>query len=136
MSKALKRSRTITKDKKKVVQLQTPDSALDPLSLLMKKADEENGKRYGKQESDTKQNKKKKRLVKSQKTVRVVQKPQVSMMAMAMRLFFIQSLKRFLASGEMQSKYLRKFEVSSNSQINFRWWHSRNYLPDLGYNCR
>ena len=35
-------------------------------------------------------------------------------MAIAMRHFFIKSLKRFLASGEMRSKYLFKFEVSLN----------------------
>ena len=34
------------------------------------------------------------------------------MMAMAMRQFFIKSLKKFLATGQMKSKYFYKFEVS------------------------
>ena len=42
----------------------------------------------------------------------MVKKPQASMMAMAMRQFFIKSLKKFLATGQMKSKYFYKFEVS------------------------
>ena len=32
-------------------------------------------------------------------------------MAMAMRQFFIKSLKKFLATGQMKSKYFYKFEI-------------------------
>ena len=45
------------------------------------------------------------------RTVRVVAKPQVSMMALALRQWFIKSMKRALTEGDIKSKYLFKFEI-------------------------
>ena len=44
-------------------------------------------------------------------TVRVAAKPQVSMMAQAMRFWFIKALKDALNNGSVRSKYLFKFEI-------------------------
>ena len=72
MSLASKRRTSIIKTEKKKVEIASAPTSEDPLTLLLKQAVEDKAKRSGKNEGSNKKDKKKKRIVKSQKTVRVV----------------------------------------------------------------
>lgn len=88
-------------------KLKEKEKSSDPLQDLIAAVKQQDKKR-----EQPEQAKKKRKVRIGQKTIRVVKKAQTSMMAVAMRQFFIKSLKKFLATGQMKSKYFYKFEVS------------------------
>ena len=70
----------------------------------------EGKKKQGKQKTNAKLAKK--------KTVLIRKKPSLNVMAQAMRLFFVKHLRKQLNDGRLQTKYLKKFEVSNFAGTN------------------